>query len=240
MNKPKTKKKRKLPRSLLNWPPSRGPMPAWMRAKPKYKIPEVEIEAVEMVPDRRRWMKPATEIKRVVPKPAPPKSKKNRRTRSGCVIVIKDLIAEYNAQRELDLRLNTYVATIATLKSPRQWDLIGGAELRPCKGRGSRKPGTPKFYAIVTNFIPERTITIDLSYPLRKIARVTVRPYVRVSSGHKSENMSIGYVLWQLARAYKQIYRRHAFWGVWGHAITDLCFERFTLSDNIGHVSIGS
>lgn len=52
--------------------------------------------------------------------------------------------------------------------------------------------------------------------------------------------MSVGYLLWQLARAYKIIYKSHAKWGVWGHAIGDLTFEIFELNDNIGYVAIGS
>jgi len=52
--------------------------------------------------------------------------------------------------------------------------------------------------------------------------------------------MSVGYVLWQLARAYKAVYKKYAAYGVWGHAITDLVFEIFELKDNIGYVSIGS
>lgn len=34
---------------LLNWPPSRGPMPKWMSAPNRYDIPAVEIERIEGV-----------------------------------------------------------------------------------------------------------------------------------------------------------------------------------------------
>ena len=235
---------------LMNWPPSRGPMPAHMRKKPKYEIPELIIEPVEWVPSRN-GRKPATEIKRIPTKPAPEMSKKNKALLKRGIHSMADMIARDNAKPKVYLRLNYHVATTATLK-PEQWDLIGGAELVP-----ARKPALSKrealchvsggkAYATLSNHLPVRTITVDLEYPMSMTARVTIRPYSHVipsPSGRltrKFEEMTIGYVLWQLARAYKIIYRQHKTYGIWGHAITDLCFESFELNDNIGHVSIGS
>jgi len=58
---------------------------------------------------------------------------------------------------------------------------------------------------------------------------------------HTSEpRMSVGYLLWVLARAYRKVYEEYGAYGVWGHAIGDLVFERLEIKDNIGVVSVGS
>lgn len=243
-------KKRSRRMGLMNWPPSRGPMPAWMRSKPEYVIPEPEIEMIEWTLDTSKggYKKPATPIKVIPTKPAPKavKLRGARGAKKGSLRVFfrKDLIASHDAEREFDLSLNAHVATMATLK-PEQLDLVGGAVLvEPNRRRGIRKS-----YASIDTRLPTRAITVDISYPLCKIARVTVKPYTYRSARSRSgphrgdrgyENMSVGYLLYQLARAYKTIYKSHAKWGVWGHAITDLVFERLKIKDNVGEVSIGS
>ena len=146
------------------------------------------------------------------------------------------------------LLLGQNVELCATLK-PAQWELIGGAMFIPSRDLHlkKRKPtirrGKIRIPAAATleEFLPERSLTFDLSYPLCKVARVTIHPYTRV--GYRNERrqcMTVGYVLGQLARAYKEIYRKHAKYGVWGHAIGDLCFESLRIVDNVGDVCIGS
>ncbi len=133
------------------------------------------------------------------------------------------------AQGALRLSLNHRVSPLANLK-PEQWDLISGVS----KG---------KLEAWLAN---DKPVTIDLSYPLNKIARVTVRPYSitrYTSTGKKSTHgplMSVGYVLWSLAQAYKRIYKAHVRYGVWGHDIGDLAFEGLTVNGTNGAVDIGS
>ena len=202
--KKKATKKSKRPQfGLMNWPPSRGPMPAHMRAKLKYLIPEVEIEMVEWVEGNgKRYKKPATEIKRVPTTPAP----KFPKQRPG-VIDLKEFRAKQDAQRELRLSLNHHVETMATLSSPEQWNLVGGAGLHPSRrihpfaeSRGfhvrpqrrlrktQKQPDMRrgvKAYASIETYLPTRAITVDLTYPLSKIARVTIKPYTRFSRDRK-------------------------------------------------------
>jgi hypothetical protein len=226
------KKRKRRPQDILpgNWPPSRGPMPA--RVKPTYEIPEPVIEPIMWISTFPH--KPATEIKRVPTKPPPAISKKNKALRRRGIYAIRDLMSSANARREVYLHLNAHVVTTATLK-PVQWCLIGGAEL--CPPNKHRR----KSIATISTNLPVRTITVDLDYPFDKTARVTIQPYTVIwGRGRKYEEMSIGYVLWQLARAYKIIYRRHRQYGIWGHAISDLCFEAFELKDNVGSIHIGS
>jgi len=207
-------------------------MPDAMRAKPRYEIPDVKIEMVEWVPNGRYPRKPATEIKHIpTPQTKTRRIPRGRRRLGG---VHRDEI------REVSMNLNAHVVTTATLK-PEQWGLIGGATLIPST-RLHRFPDGRRIraYAYTETHLPTRTITVDLVYPLHKIARVTIRPYKQICRRGTYEEMSVGYVLWQLARAYKAVYKKYAAYGVWGHAITDLVFEIFELKDNIGYVSIGS
>lgn len=225
--------------TLLNWPPSRGPMPAWMKAKPVYSIPPFAIEEIDVVRGNgRRGRSPATEIVRF---PTPPAPKSKHAKRRG-VIYADDARAALNAEREISLHLSVDVEAVATLR-PSQFHLVTGAwsappfTLETVVGQKRRVPERPS----ARGYLPARALTFDLAYPLSKIARVTVRPYsVKRGRGRAREQMDVGYVLWTLAQAYKEIYRRHAKWGVWGHAIGDLVFERLDISDNIGTVSVGS
>ena len=76
-------------------------------------------------------------------------------------------------------------------------------------------------------------VTFDLTYPLDKVARVTVAPYmVGDPDGAHSMQMSLAYVLWQGARAYRTIYENHAAYGVWGDAFADLWIQSVWSSDN--------
>jgi len=230
----RARKKVPLPTAgLLNWPPSRGPMPDALRAKPKIVVPEIEIEFLPWTNGR-----PPAPPERVAP-PPPPKKSATRRSGRYVSINPRLLRAHANAEREIDLRVWAQVSAVATLK-PEQWDLIVGAEICRPKYRGRQKLKRSKPYANTRTHLPERALVFDLGYPLRATARVTIRPYATVIGRSKYGEMSVGYVLWQLARAYRQIYRRWRKFGVWGHAIGDLGFESLTIRDNVGHVSIGS
>lgn len=206
--------------------------------KTQYRIPDV---VVEMVP-WRGVAKPWTEIKRVVLKEA--SAGRRRRGRRAPARSNFPERARYK-EPDLVLSLGCSVVQAARLK-PGQWDLIAGAEYVPgrkaIQGRGRRRGGTAtRAYASATNHVPVRTITLDLTYPLDMTARVTIKPYqTKNGSSGWMEEMDLGYVLHQIARAYVQIYRSSKKWGVWGHAIRDLAFEEFKLSDNVGEISIGS
>jgi len=204
------------PPNLRNWPPGRGPKPASMRL-PRNEAP---VPRVELLPHKT---KPAP---RVVPPPAPPPVKGHR----PGVIVTRNLLHADDAQRNWNYHLNQHVATVATLTLDQAINVLVGTS----RWRDSRR-------VVLAERLPVRTITVDLDYPLSKIARVTIAPYVsRFSERDTEKRMTLGYVLWQLARVYRQIYRAHRRWGVWGHAIDDLQFESFTLRDNLGTVGIGS
>ncbi len=173
--------------AILNWPPSRGPQPEWMRKKPIYKIPQVVIE------------------------------------------ILSQKVKPLACKGGLILSLNHNVARMASLK-PEQWELISG------EAGGSLQNH-------LTDGDKARSLTVDLSYPLGHVARVTIQPYHFQPAGRGKVfhvRMDVGYVLWQLAKAYQTIYKSHKKWGVWGHAITDLYFEQLTIQGGRGNVDIGS
>jgi hypothetical protein len=86
-------------------------------------------------------------------------------------------------------------------------------------------------------YLPTRTYTIDIDYPMHMMARVTVYPY-RNDRGHK--HVTVGYLLAMLGRAYRRIYREPEKFGVWGHGIGDLTFAKIEVRDNIINVGVDS
>lgn len=144
----------------------------------------------------------------------PPRIRPSAKKKSG----IKDII------------LNHSVENMATI-SPEHWLLISGVG-----------PGEP---AILLTHLQATELTVELSYPMNVVARVTIKPYrtYRTVDSEKRQSipfMNIGYVLWQLSRAYKKIYQQHKKYGVWGHALSDLYYERLTIVGTAGYVEIGS
>jgi hypothetical protein len=242
----KAKKKALKKLGLMNWPPSRGPQPKWMSPATTYLIPNLKIEMVEWVhgPKGRRAMVPASLPERVVTPPLPGQKRGPVKMKVGVAHKIKDIIAASNTQRAWSLSLGHHVDTMATLTGE-QWGLVGGAALVRRLGSPSKKYGA--HYASYESFLPDdKAIIVDITYPLNKIARVTVEPFrtkfkLRDGKVHTSEpRMSVGYLLWALARAYQKVYEEHEAYGVWGHAIGDLVFERLEIKDNIGVLSVGS
>jgi hypothetical protein len=69
----------------------------------------------------------------------------------------------------------------------------------------------------------ERAV-VDIEYPLHHTVTVAIAPGTRGGRPW----MSAGYILWQTAQAYEQLYREEAVdgrHGVWGHCLNDLYFE---------------
>jgi hypothetical protein len=68
-------------------------------------------------------------------------------------------------------------------------------------------------------YFPGGKVIID--YPLEKRAEYKI-PAVK----------SIGELLWYIARKYKNVYKNHKKFGVWGHFFGDLYFEGVTVHKN--------
>lgn len=94
-----------------------------------------------------------------------------------------------------------------------------------------------------------RPLWVDLTYPLTRGVRLLVKPLVRAAKPCKACGdrdvkqtlMSPGYFLWSVAKEYERIYKEHEKYGIWGHAIEDLGFERITIrKDGVVDLFIGS
>lgn len=211
---------------LMNWPPSRGPQPKWMTTPPRHVFDEPTIERL----DDAKYTPP--EIVKVRIK-APPRSKTSFGI--GKEIFQKDLEQKANAQVAWNARVLVPIETLLGVTLEQACDLVHGIDHKLHRGKPQWAPP-----------IPVREFVCDLYYPLEKVARVRIRPYVafylRRSGGwgKSSPRMDLGYVLWQLARAYKKIYKRHKEFGIWGHAIGDLVFESVEIKHNVLRVFVGS
>lgn len=93
-------------------------------------------------------------------------------------------------------------------------------------------------------------VDVLIGYPLSNEVMIRIYPMARTPAYEGAETtmvMSVGYILWQVALAYRQIYTEDANgtgpwdWGVWGHTLTDLVFEGIEIfDDNFCVVLIGS
>jgi hypothetical protein len=91
--------------------------------------------------------------------------------------------------------------------------------------------------------IAPRAITVDLTYPLSVGVRMRIKPYtVNESRGdddgtfHRA--MSVGYILWTIARQYENIYENWKKYGIWGHGLEELRFTRLKVSRGRGRVEV--
>lgn len=81
------------------------------------------------------------------------------------------------------------------------------------------------------------TLTVDLTYPLALGVRLTIEPMIVTWTGGERptetrRDMILGYFLWVVAKEYERIYREHEKYGVWGHAMSDLGFERIIVRED--------
>jgi hypothetical protein len=93
------------------------------------------------------------------------------------------------------------------------------------------------------SYIPGKaqTYKVYLSYPLSEVVEVTVPPYEVIRKGRKRQRLtSVPYLLWQTARAYREVYRQWKKYGIWGHAIGDLWFEGFEIREDGVTLMMGS
>lgn len=195
---------------LMNWPPSRGPRPAWMEREPILSMRPYKI--IKVCNSR-----------------------------------------ETPAVKGRTLSLSHSVEVVGTLAANHDvWELIGGAELSTYKlrRRGMGKPMSgPKSVprARLTQWMPfvDGAVRVTLSYPLSVNVTIEISPYtvtlpISETRSRIRKQMSVGYVLWQIAQAYRELYRDHEKYGVWGHALGDLVFEQMVIGKSRIEIGIGS
>ena len=222
----KTKTKRKSTSKLLcmNWPPSRGPMPEWMKPPPRIYPPYLMVGPVtDTLPGHYE------EAFSPVRVPKPRRRVKRRKTRDGLVITRtwrRDYWDTFNAKPYLNIRTWVQVADVADVSVRVADRLIQGMDVEERK---------------LIDMVPARSYGGYLDYPLSKKAFVIVPPYsIKSRRGEEREFSTVGWILWCLAHAYARIYDEHERYGIWGHAITDLGFEQLILKDDKFYICVGS
>lgn len=98
-----------------------------------------------------------------------------------------------------------------------------------------------------------RDLWVDIDYPLSRGVRLCVKPFVMEPEpceacerdhGRRREKrveMTPGYLLWMIAKEYERIYSEHEKYGIWGHGIEDLGFERITINkEGVVELFVGS
>ena len=200
----------------MNWPPSRGPEPAWMAREVMYRFPEPTVaespkveEEPEGLPHYRTWAF-VTDLLEAGPKLS-----------DKLVLAAKFVSAETEQQRH-----------------------DAAVSAKPFAGREDWTPEfrdhakTIKYLDIYHKGIDsaDSELVTVINYPLATPATVRVRPF-RTTMKYDDDtvrvrhHMTVGWLLWSLARAYELIYAEHEKYGIWGHSIRDLCFETLVIDD---------
>jgi len=80
----------------------------------------------------------------------------------------------------------------------------------------------------------------NIDYPLNQAVGVEVQPY-DLARRSPYYCMTVGWLVWSLARAYEKIYEEPDYYGVWGHGLEDLFFEYLVVNGNeVRELGIGS
>lgn len=213
------RKSDKKPLALANWWPGRGPLPKHLH-EPKYELPAPITKDVEIIQSAIVSIEKAA-IKAIVT--GDEKTRAGQQARPKPKSKMRSFKLKRSRPRYYDdFMLNHHVESIASIPfETAQRLIIGGAK--------------KALHGIALEIEPQ-PITIRLNYPLSRAVEVTIKPYER--NGRKW--MNLGYILWIIAREYKRIYKQHKHYGIWGHMLDDLWFERLTIKNGRGELFIGS
>lgn len=241
---------------ILNWPPSRGPMPEWMAKKPEYKYPKsyrVIIERPIVKEARAEVEKDAIEsLVSVI---------KERKLLTGLkesVFKIEKKTKDKNKYIDLEVDLNVSVEELCKISLYQAMYLVNGWS------RDERNDDNKQYMSKrgMVHSLPDLPITTEISYPLSSKLKVMIHPYTIKRTKHidlsgdchdndKDEidivehdpniYMDVSYFLWRIAQEYKYIYKNHKKFGVWGHCLGDLVFEGVKFNKNgTAELCIGS
>lgn len=87
------------------------------------------------------------------------------------------------------------------------------------------------------DFNTQQPVRVYSSYPFDEMVEIEISPFTaffesRDGNSRRFQTHDLGYLLWQIAKAYEEIYKDH--WqtvGVWGHQFSDLAFGYIDLVD---------
>lgn len=212
---------------LINWPPSKGPKPAWLRSKRRYIVPNPERhdfrvkQTADTAAERRILLDAVMDFHPIDDKDV--KKIPDVEDKVGHSFRMEKEGKRVRRRKgETKFLFNHHIATLGTLTITQAIRLI--------QGYGVTKRG-------LEHELPLMPINVQLTYPLSKGVELTIHPYqvVRTFGNGKieeDERMEVGYLLWVIAQEYFRIYKNWKQYKVWGHDIGDLFFEGLKISKN--------
>jgi hypothetical protein len=220
---------------LANWPPSRG------------KNPHTHNIKYAIAVTHRKDGRPPKKLTREEIKQRREKAKKfleeaEKKTKKGKKGKKKWFTVKRGRRKPRPLvgtwDVDYQVVAVASLTLEQAVRILSGTRIKPDVQRHDR-----------WILHAAKPLTVTLNYPLSRSVTFTVPPLRRLHSGCrvckrkglKTKDMSLGAFLWIVAKEYQRIYRSHRKYGVWGHAIGDLWFERIIINrEGKVHLFIGS
>lgn len=193
---------------LLNWPPSKGPLPPHLRvARSEAVIPIKRQDFTFTQPPQAAAERGSLVVAAMETHDKPVEDK------------IGMELSSRKMKTDTDYYLDHPVAVVSRLTFKEADILLHGIGVHT---------------RLLTKEIPARRYEIPLTYPLTTGSRLRVDPFeltCHMGDGRtiKSERMSIGYVLWAVAVEYKRIYVDWKHYKPWGHGIEDLVFRTMSV-----------
>lgn len=212
--------------TLLNWDPSKGDPAEWSGLT-KFVLPE--IARCDVLPSRRKRHAEKVLIEDTLAGLEPAGEE------PGPEWHVMEIPPRHEKQLVGNWDTWYQVADVATLNAGQAHRLLHCWERRN-RGRHEQwwahKP---------------RTLKVDINYPLDTFVRIEVPP-LKVQSALPTDRqvmvkevMSPGWLMWAVAKEYERIYANWKHYGVWGHSIDDLGFERIKVDeDGVATLYVGS
>jgi hypothetical protein len=208
----------------LNWPPAKGPKPPELERKIEYEIPNAIADTF-----RIRQSREAREERLLVVEAS--LDLKYRELggvdKNPTIEWIRPRTPASKLPARFSADVDYSVSEIAKLDFETANQFVQGVAL------GAR-----------LDEIAPRMVMVDLVYPLSVGVRMKIKPYtVSESLGDDSNGtyyraMSVGYILWAIARQYEHVYENWKKHGIWGHGLEELRFTKLYVNGGRGRVEV--